>query len=89
MCRSNNCNCNRGWEEEGRCGERFDNCNNWNRFNECDPFEEVERIARRARNRRCREDRCARQFVRCMRAADCEDRRFNDGCCHRNNCCNR
>lgn len=82
MCRSNNCNCNRGWDEcENRCG------NNWNNFN-CDPFEEVERIARRARNRRCREDRCARQFVRCMRAAECEGNRFfEEGC--RNNRCER
>lgn len=85
MCKP--CNCNRGWDDgfENRCGGRNEF------YNECDPFEEVERIARRVRNRRCREDRCARQFCRCMRAAECEGNRFNfnDGNCNRNNCCNR
>lgn len=83
MCKPNNCN--RGWDDcgENRCGGRYDYNNDY------DPFEEVERIARRVRNRRCREDRCARQFCRCMRASESESQRPNDNNgCHPH-CCNR
>lgn len=68
MCNRCNCGCgcNRNW---GGCGcghNRFgEGCN---RFGECgdEAWEAAEREMRRAEFRRCREDRCAREFVRCM-----------------------
>lgn len=76
MCRQ--CHCNHDHDEDDRCCGRPNPCHNEN-----DPFEEVERIARRVRNRRCREDRCARQFCRCMRAVEFEGNRPEG--CGRNN----
>lgn len=68
MCNRCNCGCNnyqRNGNFEGRngCG-----CNSY----DYDPFREVERIARQERRRRCCEDRCAREFIRCMRRCDCD-----------------
>ena len=53
--------------------DRFD----WDRGYSCyddygrNALSEAERIARFAIRRDCRENRCARQFVRCMRKARC------------------
>ena len=53
--------------------DRFD----WDRGYSCyddygrNALNEAERIARFAMRRDCRENRCARQFVRCMRNARC------------------
>lgn len=70
MC--NRCNCG--------CNSNFQRCNCFDGRNGCgcgcnnsfdyDPFREVERIARQERRHRCCEDRCAREFIRCMRRCE-------------------
>lgn len=73
MCNRCNCGCgsNRMW---GGCGcgtNRYGyeyGCNN-----SCgdSAWYEAERLMRRAEMRRCREDRCAREFIRCMKNTHC------------------
>ena len=78
MC--NNCGCNRefGFNEVHSCGcgrsDWNNNCgcgcnNDFN--NDSAALYEAELIARAALRRRCRENRCAREFVRCMKNARC------------------
>lgn len=68
------CGCRRGW---GRGFDNFDNfdnfnngrfgCNSFNGFYDDEAFEEAQRIINHVDRRRCRENRCARQFVCCMK----------------------
>ncbi len=80
MCNNNfDFNSDFGFRNSSRCGC---NCgcgrNSWNRCNDFDShcdnnaLLEAEFVARQALRRRQRENRCAREFVRCMRNARCE-----------------
>lgn len=72
MC---NANFNREFFDGNYYNRNFNGCG-CNSFD--DPlFREVERIAHRAACRRARENRCARQFVNCMRNVEGE---FGCGC---------
>ena len=71
MCNSCNNNFNDGrfgcgsnWNNSWGCG-----CNN-NEFFDNSALFEAERIAHEALRRRARENRCAREFCRCMRSAN-------------------
>lgn len=70
MC--NRCNrCNNGCGYGNYQNEEYSDYD-WNNYNNRrDPFCEVERIARNVERRRIRENRCACEFIRCMRRADC------------------
>ncbi len=82
MCNNNfDYNSDFGFRNSGRCGcgcgcgcgrNNWNQCNDFN--NQCDnnALLEAEFIARQALRRRQRENRCAREFIRCMRNARCE-----------------
>ena len=69
MC--NRCECN-AYDFNDYDFDRFDSDRNCR----CDDYgtnalNEAERVARSTMRQHCRENRCARQFVRCMRNARC------------------
>lgn len=86
---SNNCGCNREFGFNDRSFDRdFDWDDSWNRSNrsgcgcgcgfnddsnDSSALFEAECVARAALRRRSRENRCAREFVRCMRNARCSN----------------
>lgn len=64
MCNQCNCHNNNGCG----CGDnRWGNGCNHSQNRRQDPFCEVENIARRVQRRRMQENRCANEFIRCMR----------------------
>lgn len=67
MCNRNGCECgcgcNRRWEEGEFRNREFEGRND-----AC--WREAEHIMRERDRRRCHEDRCAREFVRCIRCRD-------------------
>ena len=72
----NNCGCNREFDDsyDFGCNKASWNnscgCNN-DYYNDNAALYEAECIARAALRRRSRENRCAREFVRCMKNARC------------------
>lgn len=69
----NNCNCHCNSQVNCHCDDAL--------------FKEVEKIAKQVENRRMKENRCARQFINCMRQAnnDCYpcDNDYDCNCnCH-------
>ena len=70
----NNCGCNREFGFNEGCGRtewnRGCGCNN-DYYNDNAALYEAECVARAALRRRNRENRCAREFVRCMKNARC------------------
>lgn len=82
MC---NGNFNRGFND-GNFFNKGCNCCSCNNNYDDTLFREVERIAHHAACRRARENRCARQFVNCMRSIEGD---FGCGCNNNWNNCNR
>lgn len=70
MCNRCSCGCNSNWQNSSRCGcmNTYNRCgchNNWQATDDR-AWMEAERMMREIEMRRCQENRCARQFVRCL-----------------------